>query len=38
MVDGVSRVGFCKLSKALQAFGGAEVLIFQDAAAVLSHS
>lgn len=38
MADGASRAGFCKLSKALQAPGGAEVLIFQDAAAVLSHS
>lgn len=37
---GLPRVGFCKLSKALQAFGvgGTEVLIFQDATAVLSHS
>lgn len=38
MADGASRVGFCKLSAALWHFGEAEVLLFQEAAAVLSHS
>lgn len=38
MAGGASRVVFCELSKALQAFGEAGVLIFQVAAAVLSHS